>query len=65
MLDEILERHSFKKLAKGRVKSQEDVRSHYRKGVSGDWRNHFKEVHIQRFQKLFPGVIEKLGYEQW
>jgi hypothetical protein len=34
---------SFEKLSGGRAKGQENKNSHFRKGVSGDWKNYFTE----------------------
>jgi hypothetical protein len=59
----LLHEHRFETKA-GRRPGQEDVSSHYRKGVSGDWRNYFENVHVQHFHKRYPGVVEKLGYDR-
>lgn len=59
----ILYTYEFSKLAGGRSLGQEDVKSHYRKGVSGDWRNHFKEEHIKLFKEKYNELLIKLGYE--
>ncbi len=37
--------------------------SHYRKGVAGDWANHFDEEDRACFKKEFPDIVERLGYE--
>jgi hypothetical protein len=55
--------HDFAKKSKGRAPGQEDPKSHYRKGVSGDWRNHFTTRHVQFFKELYNDVLLKLGYE--
>jgi hypothetical protein len=47
----------------GRERGEEDVTSHYRKGVAGDWVNHFKEEHIGYFKQHYNEVLMKLGYE--
>ena len=41
----------------------EDACSHYRKGVAGDWANHFKPQHKEYFKKNYNDVLLKLGYE--
>jgi len=41
--------HRFSKISGGRKIGQEDNSSHYRKGVSGDWANHFNKEHIKIF----------------
>jgi len=55
--------HEFAKLAGGRKAGQEDVRSHYRKGVAGDWVNYLDQDHVDYFKKLYNDVILKYGYE--
>ncbi len=64
MLEEILQRSSFKKLSGGRKRGQENVKNHYRKGKAGDWRNHFDEDHIAHFKDTYNDVLVKLGYEK-
>lgn len=62
-LDEILEDVAFKKLTKGRQRGQEDVKSHYRKGVANDWVNYFQDEHVEHFHKSYPDIMKTLGYE--
>lgn len=62
-LPEIIERHRFSAKASGRDPGQEDARDHYRKGVAGDWRNHFGEVHVEAFRRQYNDVLLGLGYE--
>lgn len=62
------EQNSFKKLSGGRSKGDSNEDSHYRKGVSGEWKEVFSEEHKNYFKKQFPGLLEKLRYEsddQW
>ena len=63
LLEEIVLGKSFRRLSGGRRQGQENVHSHYRKGVPGDWKNHFEEVHIHRFKKEFNDLLLMLGYE--
>ena len=58
----IVEKLSFEKLA-GRKRGEEDKTSHFRKGVSGDWKNYFTSEHKELFHEMYPGVLMKLGYE--
>ena len=53
----------FEKYAKGRSKGQEDTGSHYRRGVGGDWVNHFEPEHVARFKERHGDLLLKLGYE--
>ncbi len=59
----IVYKHEFSKLAGGRNLGEEDVKSHYRKGVPGDWKNHLKEEHIKLFKEKYNDLLIKLGYE--
>jgi Sulfotransferase domain len=53
----------FEAATKGRRAGVEDTASHYRKGVAGDWVNHFTQVHVDAFDERFGGLLERLGYE--
>jgi len=59
----ILEKYSFKNLSGGRMPGQEDQSNHFRRGVPGDWRNHFTKKHIAYFKSLYNPLLLKLGYE--
>lgn len=47
----------------GRPRGVEDVTSHFRKGVAGDWMEHFTEDHIAYFKAHYNDLLLKLGYE--
>lgn len=49
---------------RGRQPGEEDVSSHFRKGITGDWRNHFLPAHVQRFDEIAHDLLVGLGYEQ-
>ena len=51
----------FGKRALGRKEGQEDVRSHNRKGIAGDWKNYFTQAHIDLLNRECPELY-KLGY---
>jgi len=59
----IMESHSFEKLA-SRERGQEDVNAHYRKGIHGDWKNHFTPGIKDRFKYLYNDLLLKAGYEK-
>lgn len=61
-LAELLSEHSFRKLS-GRRKGNEDVQAHLRKGVAGDWRNHFTEKVLDHFEAVAGDVVVRLGYD--
>ena len=53
----------YAKKAEGRKQGEEDVKSHYRKGVAGDWVNYFDEKHRRAFKEKYNDLLIKLGYE--
>jgi hypothetical protein len=59
----IVYENDFSKKAGGRKPGEEDVKSHYRKGIAGDWRNQFNEEHKKFFKDHFNKLVVKLGYE--
>ena len=63
-LQRALSLHAYKKKAKGRVAGQEDKSSHFRKGVSGDWKNYFSPKVKHAFKERYPGLVVHTGYEQ-
>lgn len=54
----------FSKLSGGRAAGVEDQASHFRKGLPGDWQNHFTPKVEQEFKSRFDGLLKKLGYEK-
>jgi len=58
----IIDRHSFKR-ATGRAPGQEDNSSFNRKGVAGDWRNHFTPEHRAAFLKIAGSVMRRADYD--
>jgi hypothetical protein len=56
--------NEFAKKAGGREAGREDPRNHYRKGLPGDWRNHFKAEHVAYFEAHYGALLRRLGYEQ-
>lgn len=60
----IVNNNEFSRLARGRQEGQENMKSHFRKGVPGDWRNHFNPEHKKFFKENYNGLLVKLGYEK-
>ncbi len=48
----------------GRKPGTEAPTSHIRKGITGDWKNHFKPEHVQRFKELAGDFLIEWGYEK-
>lgn len=53
----------FEKYTGGRTSGKEDSKSHYRKGVGGDWINHFTPELVDAFKERYGELVLKLGYE--
>ena len=53
----------FEAQTKGRRAGAEDPNSHYRKGVAGDWVNHFTAEHVDAFKERYGDLVVRLGYE--
>jgi len=62
-LKKIVQENSFENKT-GRSKGIEDIQSHYRKGITGDWRNHFTERIKDEFKQKFGELLIKTGYEK-
>lgn len=58
---ELKEKYSFKALAK-RDPGEEDKTDHYRKGVPGDWKNHFDPALAKAFNAAYGADCRFLGY---
>ncbi len=63
MLKTLLADHSFEKMTGGRKPGQEDVNSHYRKGMADDWRNHLTGPRLAYFCAVTGDLVTRLGYE--
>ena len=61
VLEEVLDAYSFERLS-GRAKGVEDVNTHFRKGIQGDWRNHFVPEVEAVFEKVTGDLVHSLGY---
>lgn len=62
-LSQIIERNSFHARS-GRPQGNEDITSHYRKGIAGDWRNHFSDRITEEFKMKFGKTLIQTGYEK-
>ncbi len=68
-VDAIVKRNRFERLVIGkriwrkpRRPGEENPSSHFRKGVTRDWRNYFKESHSKRIQELIGDALVEWGY---
>ena len=60
----IIWENDFSRKAGGRKPGEENVKSHYRKGIPGDWENHFEDAHYDYFREHYNDVLLRLEYEQ-
>ena len=63
-LSEIVTRWSFESLTGGRKRGVEDPSHHFRKGVAGDWRNHFTPAVTWAFKNRYNHLLQHFGYEK-
>jgi hypothetical protein len=59
----VVHERRFSVQAAGRKAGEEDVASHFRKGVAGDWRNYFTPDHIRLFKEHYNTLLIHMGYE--
>jgi hypothetical protein len=59
VLNTILAKHSFQALS-GREQGDEKPEAHYRKGISGDWKNYLNDDLLKRFEDLTGDLIARL-----
>jgi len=64
LFNQLLARFSFERFSGGRKPGEEDTRSHYRKGIVGDWKNYFDDRVIAHFQAKTGDLLKVLGYEK-
>lgn len=48
----------------GRKPGTEDIKSHERKGIEGDWKNYFTEEIKDLFKKQYNDILVSAGYEK-
>lgn len=68
--DAIVNRNRFERLSSGkrigkigRKPGEEDPKSHFRKGIQGDWENRFSASHREHFKTLAGQALIELGYQ--
>ena len=60
--NKIVEKYSFQKQS-GRLPGNANTNKYLRKGIVGDWKNHFNEKSRSVFADLAGDQLIKLGYE--
>jgi len=59
----IVDKNSFERKTWWRF-GRENRKSHLRKGVAGDWKNHFTDRHKQLFKSHYGEILIQGGYEK-
>jgi hypothetical protein len=59
---EAIEKNNFKNLSGGRSPGEEDPKSHYRKGVSGEWKEVFDSKELRIICEQISDYLDLLGY---
>ena len=63
-VEHLVAKHSFANHSGGRKPGEEDRLSHYRKGVAGEWREHFTPKVMDAFDRKFGHLVRLAGYDQ-
>jgi hypothetical protein len=60
----IVAAQSFERASGGRARGEASGNSHFRKGIAGDWRNHFAAAVTERFRAVCGDFLVEFGYEK-
>jgi hypothetical protein len=63
MVNKCIDSASFEKASGGRKPGEENKSSDVRKGIAGDWQNHFDESIMEEYLKLAGPLLKQLGYQ--
>ncbi len=61
---EVVRANRFESRTGGHRRGHEDVNSHERKGVAGDWQNHFTDKVACAFRSRYGSLLVATGYEK-
>jgi hypothetical protein len=62
VLADVLATYAFERITGGRAQGIEARADKYRKGIAGDWRNHFDGAMEAAFNARYGDVVKRLGY---
>jgi lipopolysaccharide transport system ATP-binding protein len=63
-LKEVVLANRFATRTQGRNRGTEDLESHERKGIAGDWKNHFTDKIAKVVKKRYGDLLVATGYEK-
>jgi hypothetical protein len=64
VVNQVIERHSFAVLSGGRKLGEQNTKSFFRKGMAGDWKNHFTEDIKRIYKERIGDFLIEYGYEK-
>lgn len=64
IVENCLRLNSFERSSRGRRPGEADHNNFYRKGIVGDWKNHFSPENIALFKEISGETLIAAGYEQ-
>jgi len=62
-IEQVVLENRFEKLSGGRSRGEEDILAHERKGIAGDWRNHFTPRVTREFHRMYGDLLIMTGFE--
>ena len=62
VIERVIERTSFRSLSGGRDQGETNNQSHFRKGVSGSWREELDPASVRVFEQIAGDTLDALGY---
>lgn len=62
VLARVLDTYAFARITGGRRPGEEAIADKYRKGIAGDWRNHFDPPMLALFEDRYGDLARRLGY---
>lgn len=63
LLKTVIEKNRFEAITQGRKPGDEDILSHQRKGIHGDWKNYFTPTVEARVTERYGELLAGLGYQ--
>ena len=63
-IEAIVQQHAFRRLSGGRAQGQDKPDSFFRKGIAGDWRNHFTPALRHLYKERIGDFLVDYGYEK-
>lgn len=63
LLYDSVDKYNFKHFSGGRMPGQEDKKSHFRKGIVGDWKNYISDNNNEKFLNKYGHLMRLWGYD--